>query len=137
MMGIHNPLARALETMELLGPSGQFDFLMNAALETHGYFKTPRKSDNWDTQMVEIKAHNIFADGADLSEAIRNWRLVARRQVSVQQQVESAEYVLRQPPGHNGDDVIRKACQTILTDGRVREIRRAARTTLADLDAIA
>jgi hypothetical protein len=137
MMCIHNALAHALETLELLGPSGQHDFLMNAALETHGYFKTPRRTDNWDTQMVEIKAHNIFADGADLSEAIRNWRLASGRQAKVQRQVENAEYVLRQPPGHNGNDVIRKACQTILTDGRVAAIRKAARTTLADLDAIA
>ena len=137
MMCVHDHLARALETLELLGPAGQHDFLMNAALETHGYLKTPRPTDNWDTQMVEIKAHNIYADGADLSEAIRNWRLVAGRQVCVQQQVEKAEYVLRQPPGHIGSDVIRKACTTILTDGSVEAIRRAARTTLADLDAIA
>lgn len=137
MMCVHDDLSRALETLELLGPAGQHDFLMNAALATHGYLKTPRSSDNWDTQMVEIKAHNIFADGADLSEAIRNWRLVAGRQISVQQQVEKAEYVLRQPPGHIGIDVIRKACTTILTDGRVEAIRRAARATLADLDAIA
>ena len=137
MMCIHNDLARALETLELLCPSGQHDFLVAASLETHGYFKTPRRNDTWDTQMVEIKAHNIFADGADQSEAIRNWRLVAARQVKVQKQVQSAEYVLRQPPGHNGDDVIRKACETILIDGRVEAIRKAARTTLADLDAIA
>ncbi len=137
MMCVYDDLARTLETLELLGPSGQHDFLKNAALETHGYLKTPRRFDNWDTQMVEIKAHNIFADGADLSEAIRNWRLVAARQVSALQKVESAEYVLRQPPGHNGNDVVRKACQTILTEGRVEAIRKAARVTLADLDAIA
>jgi hypothetical protein len=104
-------------------------------LETHGYFKTPRQSDNRDPQTVEIKAHGLFADGADICEAIRNWRLIASRRVDVQRQVDKAEYMLRQPPGHNSSDIIRKACQTILIDGRATDICKAARTTLAELDA--
>lgn len=136
MMCAHDDLARALDTLEVLGAPGQHDFLVMASLETNGYFKPPERANNWDTQMVEIKAHGIFADGSDASEAIRNWRLAAGRQVSIQRQVQRAEYVLRQPQGHNGDDVVRKACKTILTDGRVEAIRVAARITLSDLDAV-
>ncbi|MFT4962514.1 MAG: hypothetical protein ACI92Z_003613 [Paracoccaceae bacterium] len=136
-MCIHDDLARALDTLEMLGAPGQHDFLVMAALETNGFFKLPERANNWDTQMVEIKAHGIFADGCDASEAIRNWRLAAGWQVNIQRQIQRAEYVLRQPKGHNVDDVIRKACKTILTDGRVESIRVAARITLADLDAIA
>ena len=134
-MCIHNTLARALETLELLGTPGRHDFLVMAALETGGYFHMPERANNWDSQMVEIKAHGISADGADLEEAIRNWMLVAGRQARVQQRVERAENVLCQPD--TDPETLRAACQTILSDGRTFSMQQAARTTLADLDAVA
>jgi len=136
-MCILNPLARILETLEILGTAGRHDLLVMAALETHGYFRQPERANNWDTQMFEIKAHDIFATGADLPEVIRNWMLAAGRQSRVQQQVDRAEYLLRQPGRNISADQLRAACQTIITESRVETMRLAARTTLADLDATA
>lgn len=137
MMCIHDDLARALETLELLGPFGQAEFLMNASMETHGHFKMPRPTDNWDTQMVEIKAHGLLAEGGDVSEAIRNWKRMAKQQVNIHQQLRRAEYTLCQPLGHTGADTLRTACRTILSDSPVKTLIEAARAKLADLDAIA
>jgi hypothetical protein len=82
MMCIHNDLARALEQLELLGPAGQHDFLVMAAMETGGYFKLPERANNWDSQMVEIKAHGISSIGADACEALHNWKRAAGRQAA-------------------------------------------------------
>jgi hypothetical protein len=83
-MCLHTPLfcdlARALETLELLGAPGRHDFLVMAALETGGFFHMPERANNWDSQQVEIRAHGVFASGTDEAEAIRNWMLLAATQ---------------------------------------------------------
>ena len=135
MMCLHNHLARALETLELLGAPGRYDYLVMASLETDGYFHEPERANNWDSQQVEIKAHDIYASGTDLDEAIRNWMLVAGRQARVQKQVAHAEHLLRQPD--TDPDQLRRACQTIISDGRAPDMNNAARATLADLDHLA
>lgn len=135
-MCLHDDLASALETLELLGPSGQFDFLVTASMETQGYFKPPRPGDNWDNQMVEIKAHGLLAEGADISEAIRNWKCMAKQQVRIETQLHSAEYILVQPLSHTGPITLRAACHTILDNSPVAQLLIDARTALTDLDAI-
>jgi hypothetical protein len=132
MMCIHNHLARALETLELLGARGRYDYLVGAALETGGFFHQPEPANNWDSQQVEIKAHGVFASGTDQDEAIRNWMLVAARQSRVQQRVYRAEYLLRQ--SDTDPTTLRRACLTIIADGRTQNMNNAARATLADLD---
>jgi hypothetical protein len=135
MMCLHNDLTRALETLELRAASGQHDFLVMAALKTGGYFHDPDRANNWDSQMVEIKAHGIFASGADRNEAIRNWMLVAARQSRVLQQVALAEHLLCQPDCDVAPDQLRRACKTIIAEGRVQALRAAARETLANMQA--
>lgn len=129
----HTDLRHALGELELLGTSGRHDFLEIASLETGGYFHEPERANNWDSQMVEIKAHDISADGSDLVEAIRNWMLVAGGQARILQQVERAKHLLFQPGVD--PDTLRDACNTIINDGKNPSICNAARTTLAGLDA--
>lgn len=136
-MCIHDDLAAALETLELLGTSGQRDFLVTASTETGGYYKPPFPRDNWDTQMVEIKAFGLLAVGFDISEVIRNWKRMASQQVSIQKQLNRAEYTLNQPLGHTCADTLRDACRTILDNSQVAQLLIDARLKLTDLDAIA
>ena len=135
MMCLLNDLTRALETLELLDASGRHDFLVQAALETGGLFKQTYPKQTWDNQRVEIKAHGVFAEGGDVSEAIRNWIRAASSQARIQGRVDQAEARLRLPLIDQSPEQTRADCRMILENGHEGAVLRAARTTLAQMGA--
>lgn len=66
-----------LTRLKAQAPTARIDTVCNAALESGGYYNQPRLGDNWSSQMIEIRAHNLFAEGSTDAEAIRNWMRVA------------------------------------------------------------
>lgn len=137
MLTLHNHLAHAVETLELLGEKGRYDFMVQAANETNGYFKPASPKLNWDSQRVEIKAHSIYAEGSETQEAIRNWQRAARAQCKNIDRLNAAEALLYQPAHNHDPDAIRAACRTIIDFGPVGATLTAARATLKQIEAAA
>jgi len=133
MIDIQNELSRMVEAMEPLSLTARRDFLIMAAMETGGTFKTPQRDNNWDNQLFEISAHGVYADGTDLADAIRNWMLVATRQATAQHQLARADMLVRQPPGTVDTPQLRDACKLLLTDARTASQRMIAEKVLSGL----
>lgn len=87
----------------------RIDTMINAALETNGYYELPRAADTWSSQMVEIKSHGVSADGSSQEEAIRNWMKVAKNQMEA-----SAAISLLRCDDHIHGDALKAACRTVL-----------------------
>ena len=133
MMCIHDDLARALETLELLDLNGRIDFLVGAALETGGYYKAADLANSFDSQAVEIRAHNVSSSGPDDAAAVHYWMQAARRQVEGWTSAAEAAAAIRSPaPISNG--ALRAACDTILSHSLNAADRIAATAILQNLD---
>lgn len=78
MMCTHDDLNQTLENLEILGTAARRELLTHAALQTGGYVKIPELENTWDTGKFEVKVHNLFAEGDDITEVIRNWMKIAR-----------------------------------------------------------
>jgi hypothetical protein len=89
--------------------SDRIDTMMNAAIETGGYYEQPRAADNWSSHMVEIKAHNLSADGSTDAEAIRNWIRVAENHLDAERAAATITATHQVPT-----DTLRRACKTVI-----------------------
>lgn len=72
-------LTETLEFLETLNIPAQIDFIRLTADETGGVFKMPVSNSTYDSQLVEIHVHGIWADGFTATEALRRWRDCAAR----------------------------------------------------------
>lgn len=120
-MCIYTDIGHLLARLDHQTLPERIDTMTNAALETSGYYNLPRDGDTWSSQMVEIKAHGISAQGASQEEAIRNWMKVAQNQM----EAAAASSLLCSPDAIPVNDM-KTACQTVMKQGAHHpEFRRA------------
>jgi len=113
--------------------TSRIDTMMNAAIETGGYYEQPRAGDNWSSHMVEIKVHHLSADGSTDAEAIRNWIRVAENHI----QAEHAAATITADHQVPAAD-LRNACQTVVNHrgSRPHPLHARAELLLGVLDRV-
>ncbi|MDJ0631071.1 MAG: hypothetical protein QNJ44_22630 [Rhodobacter sp.] len=128
-------LSHALRGFTALpGPKARFDWLRRAAIETGGDVHLPEDS-NWDTQVLSVKAHGIFAEGNGVEDLVHAWHKNAMRQVGRLGELAAARHLICHGHGPIADRQMREACEVILTDSLEPSLRLAAREILRVLDA--
>lgn len=117
MQALIDHLARTLDTLDGLPPHERPAFLAATADATGGYVKHPQPGNGWDSQRVEIKALEVYAEGLDMAEALRNWtraaRATASRVAAREARVREAAALIRHPgPVETGE--LMMACHAVL-----------------------
>ncbi|KPU83773.1 hypothetical protein JI58_07635 [Marinosulfonomonas sp. PRT-SC04] len=103
----------------------RIDTMTNAALETSGYYNVPHTGDTNGSQMVEIKIHDAFAEGASQEEAIRNWIKVAKNSI----ETAAASALLCSPDTISIEDM-KAACEKIMSQGAAHQDYNRAQLVL-------
>jgi hypothetical protein len=114
MMIAHNELARLLDTLEMVGPATQVDLLMNAAMETSGYYVTPDPENSWDAKTYQIKAHGISGEATTERAAVADWIKAARRIAETWEDITIAGHIIRGDCGLVTNKRMLEACDVIL-----------------------
>lgn len=76
---LHDRLAALLLNLELVGPSGQLDMIIQETIETGGTWVDPEPGNTWSGQIYEISLHGVSATGTTSLAALRRWKDNARR----------------------------------------------------------
>jgi len=136
MLELHNILAQNVEAVKRIPAEARFELLTTLALETGGYVHMPDTHNTWDAQDFQIKAQGVFGWGTAREDAVRMWIKCATRDAARLDRLAKAQAVLDQPDEFE-PWFLKSACKTILSDSRDAAIRDAAKTQLAQINAVA
>jgi len=110
-------IRRTLAALERRDPAARADLLRALAETAAGHWKPANPADPWDSQRVELRLHEVFAEGADAAEATRNWihaaRRMAERARTRDARVEAASALIAHP-GPVEIGALLAACETVL-----------------------
>ena len=120
-----NAIAHLINRLANQSHASRIDTMMNAAIETGGYYEQPRAGDNWSSHLVEIKVHNLSADGSTDDQAIRNWIRVAQNHIDAERAAATIT-----APGQVSSDDLRNACQVVINHRGTAPHPLHARATL-------